>query len=112
VPGNCRNLRLNVRLEGITSEPVLLPVWIMAYRYRDQLFRVLINGQTGKLSGEAPFDWTKLWLLLGGLVLLLAIVLTIIGRRLYAGIATTRQRNLQPRRFPAASPRSAPPRRS
>ena len=29
-------------------------VWISAYRYRGQIYRFLITGQTGQLSAEAP----------------------------------------------------------
>jgi len=60
VPGKCRNLKVNVRLAGRTSEPVLLPVWIMAYRYQDQLYRFLMNGQTGRATGQAPTSWRKI----------------------------------------------------
>jgi hypothetical protein len=60
VPGNCRKLKVNLRLSGLSSEPVLLPVWIMAYRYRDQVFRFLINGQTGKATGQAPVSYRKI----------------------------------------------------
>jgi hypothetical protein len=51
---------VNVRLESITSEPALLPVWIMAYQYRDQTHRSLINGQTGRATGEAPVSAAKI----------------------------------------------------
>ena len=60
VPANCRNLKVNVRVEGLTGEPVLLPVWIMAYRYRDQVFRFLVNGQTGRCTGTAPTSYRKI----------------------------------------------------
>jgi predicted RNA-binding Zn-ribbon protein involved in translation (DUF1610 family) len=59
VPGNARNVHVNVRTEGLASEPMLLPVWIMAYRYRDQVFRFLVNGQTGKSTGTAPTSLPK-----------------------------------------------------
>jgi len=59
VPGQCRNMKVNVLLDGLTSEPVLFPVWIMAYRYREQVFRFLVNGQTGRATGQAPTDWRK-----------------------------------------------------
>jgi len=36
VPGRARNVHVNVRLESMSSEPVLLPVWIMAYRYGEK----------------------------------------------------------------------------
>ena len=65
VPGNARNIHVNVRLDGLTSEPVLVPVWIMAYRYEDRVFRFLINGQTGKATGDAPSDWKKAALIVG-----------------------------------------------
>jgi hypothetical protein len=60
VPGRCRNLKVNVRLEDLTSEPVLVPVWIMAYRYRESVYRFLINGQTGRPWGQAPLSWIKI----------------------------------------------------
>lgn len=59
VPGRARNVHVNVRVEAMESEPVLLPVWIMAYRYRDRLFRFLVNGQTGQATGQAPTSWGK-----------------------------------------------------
>jgi hypothetical protein len=59
VPGTPRNLKVNVRLENLLSEPVLVPVWIMAYRYRDRVFRFIVNGQSGQAWGEAPFSWAK-----------------------------------------------------
>lgn len=59
VPGRVRNMKVNVLISGQTSEPVLLPVWIMAYRYRDRVFRFLVNGQTGKAAGQAPISRIK-----------------------------------------------------
>jgi predicted RNA-binding Zn-ribbon protein involved in translation (DUF1610 family) len=60
VPGRARNVRVNVRIESMSSEPVLVPVWIMAYRYKERLYRFLINGQSGRSTGEAPVSWTKI----------------------------------------------------
>lgn len=79
VPGRCRNMKVNVRLEGLASEPMLLPVWIMAYKYKGQLFRFLINGQTGKAHGQAPFSYKKLFLVVGivGAVVLLLFLLVV-----------------------------------
>ena len=77
VPGRSRNLKVNVRLEGLSSEPVLVPVWIMAYRYRDKLYRFLINGQTGQAWGEAPISWIKVtiaMLIAAGVIGLIAII--------------------------------------
>jgi hypothetical protein len=59
VPGNCRNMKVNVRVQDLTGQPALLPVWIFAYRYRDRLFRFLVNGQNGQCSGTAPVSSLK-----------------------------------------------------
>ncbi len=60
VAGKCRNMKVNVRITDLASRPILLPVWIMAYRYRDQVFRFLANGQTGKSTGQAPLSYRKI----------------------------------------------------
>jgi predicted RNA-binding Zn-ribbon protein involved in translation (DUF1610 family) len=87
VPGNVRNLHVNVRLEGLTGEPVLLPIWIMAYRYKDQVHRFLVNGQTGKCTGTAPTSYAKIAGAVGiviavivGIVICMGIVGAIAGR--------------------------------
>lgn len=60
VPGNCRNMHVNTRIDDLTSEPLLLPVFIMAYRYQEKVFRFLVNGQSGKATGEAPKSIAKM----------------------------------------------------
>jgi len=60
VPGRARNVHVNVRIGSMSSEPVLLPVWIMAYRYRDRVYRFLVNGQTGRATGKAPTSINKI----------------------------------------------------
>ena len=77
VPGRCRNLKVNVKLEGLSSATVLLPVWIMAYRYRDQVYRFLVNGQTGRATGQAPVSWKKVFAAIA-IVALLAFLLFLI----------------------------------
>ena len=86
VPGRCRNMKVNLRIEGLTGEPVLLPVWIMAYQYRDQLFRFLVNGQTGQCTGTAPTSYRKI----AGVVA--AIVAAIIGIALCTGLLSALSR--------------------
>ncbi|MBN2474826.1 MAG: hypothetical protein JXB62_09480 [Pirellulales bacterium] len=74
VPGRSRNVHVNLRIEALSSEPVLLPVWIMAYRYRDRLFRFLVNGQTGQATGHAPFSWLKI-LMIPAIIIAVALAL-------------------------------------
>ena len=44
---------------GQSFQLVLLPLWVGAYQYRQRAYRVLVNGQTGKVAGERPTDWVK-----------------------------------------------------
>jgi hypothetical protein len=80
VPGRARNVHANVRIESMSSEPVLLPVWIMAYRYREKLFRFLINGQSGQATGQAPISLTKVFVAAAiTVVAALAVLLLVAG---------------------------------
>jgi hypothetical protein len=42
-------------------DPILVPVWVLAVRYRDDrpLLRIVINGQTGAIAGKVPLAWWK-----------------------------------------------------
>lgn len=83
VSGSLRNLQVNVRIQNMTSTPILLPIWIMVYRYGKENYRVLVNGQTGEVYGAAPFSYAKLT---GVIIGVFAIVLLCI---LFAAIAAT-----------------------
>lgn len=65
IPGRSRNVKVNVRLDGLKSEPVLIPIWMIAFRYKEQLYRFLINGQNGTSTGRAPFSYLKLMMVIG-----------------------------------------------
>ena len=39
----------------------LLPVWMLNIKYKDQMYKFAINGQTGKVVGEYPVDKNKKW---------------------------------------------------
>lgn len=51
---------LDVDFRDITFKHTLLPLWICAYRFRDRVFRVLINARTGEVQGERPWSWMKI----------------------------------------------------
>ncbi|XZE35161.1 hypothetical protein SH501x_000646 [Pirellulaceae bacterium SH501] len=76
VSGSTRNIHVNNRVQAMSSLPALLPVWIMAYHYKEKPFRVLVNGQTREVYGIAPFSNAKLALVI---VLIFAAILLIIA---------------------------------
>ena len=60
----------DTRYLGVTFKHCLLPVWVANYRYQEKLFQILINGRTGKVSGERPYSFWKIF----GLVALIVVV--------------------------------------
>ncbi len=45
---------------GITFKHILLPLWIAVYRYHDRTYQILVNGRTGKVSGNRPWSTWKI----------------------------------------------------
>lgn len=45
-----------------TFKHCLLPVWSAAFRYRDRIYRFIINGRTGLVQGERPYSFCKIGL--------------------------------------------------
>ncbi len=54
---------LETRYGRFTFKHVLMPAWISAYRYRDKVYRFVVNAQTGETDGESPLSWWKVALL-------------------------------------------------
>jgi len=48
-----------VNWSDMTFKHVLLPVWIGKYRYKGKEYSIMINGQTGNVTGEKPTDNLK-----------------------------------------------------
>lgn len=52
--------RLRVDGQDARAAVVLLPVWIGLYRADGSVFRVTVNGQTGRVAAEAPVEpWNR-----------------------------------------------------
>ena len=75
VPGDTqRFLKVQNRFSDETFKHVLLPIWISSYRYKEKVYRFLVNGQTGEVVGEAPWSWIKIML---AVLTVVALVLTV-----------------------------------
>jgi hypothetical protein len=61
VPGDTqRFLNVTNHFSDEKFKHILLPVWISAYRYQGQPFQFLVNGQTGEVTGRAPWSVPKI----------------------------------------------------
>ena len=43
----------------LDTQYALLPVWFLTFRYENDSYTMLVNGQTGKVVGSVPFDKLK-----------------------------------------------------
>ncbi|MCP3137270.1 zinc ribbon domain-containing protein [Pyxidicoccus xibeiensis] len=78
IPGRrFRNVRVAVALSSLYTRRLALPVYVLAYRYKDTPYRVLVHGQdVSFVIGEAPISgWRVAAVVAGVLVLVLAVLL-------------------------------------
>lgn len=61
---------MSASYSDVTFKHVLLPVWLASYRWRGSVYRVVVNGRTGMVSGERPYSPWKI-----ALAVLLALLL-------------------------------------
>lgn len=68
--------REQTQFNAVTYKHLLLPLWLLAYRYQGKLYRVAINGGTGEVQGERPYSFWKIFfavvavlLVVGGIAL-------------------------------------------
>jgi LSD1 subclass zinc finger protein len=72
---------VSTQYSDITFKHVLVPVWISAYRYRDKVYRFMVNGQNGAVQGESPKSAWKIFFLVMGILLVLFIFLMLVGKK-------------------------------
>lgn len=53
---------------NVRAKYILAPVWVTSFQYNNQIYRVLINGQTGAITGTSPksLRWLgKIFMIIG-----------------------------------------------
>lgn len=80
LPGDTyRNLDVHTTFSHINSDLCLLPAYVLSYRYKDKLFRFLVNGQTGKVAGEKPVSAKRITLATVVIVVVLILIVLVIA---------------------------------
>jgi len=59
---------MTVAYENARWKHALFPLWISAFRYRDKVFRVVVNARTGETAGERPWSVFKIMLLIAFII--------------------------------------------
>lgn len=79
LPGDThRQLEVETRFSQVNSDLCLLPVYVLSYRYKDKLYRFLVNGQTGKIAGDKPLSWRKIGAAIGIAIAIIVVILIIV----------------------------------
>jgi hypothetical protein len=81
IPGSSfRNVKVSIVVEGLITRRLSLPAYVLAYRYRNELYRVVICGQDARLlSGTAPYSIAKIALVVVLTIALLMFIVIILA---------------------------------
>jgi hypothetical protein len=82
MPGDGHSdLAWRTKVEWESLDPILVPIWVLAVRYRDDraALRVVINGQTGAVAGRVPLTAWKVAVAIAAVVLVAAAVIAAIA---------------------------------
>lgn len=79
-PGDTHSLQhVETTFSNINSDLWFIPVYLLHYRYQGKRYKVLINGQTGKLYGDKPLSTTKIMLAVGAVIGVIVLVVGVIA---------------------------------
>jgi predicted RNA-binding Zn-ribbon protein involved in translation (DUF1610 family) len=67
-------LHMTPRYNDISFKHILLPVWIMAYRYKKKTYQVIVNARTGEVIGDRPYSVLKITALVLTILAIIAAV--------------------------------------
>lgn len=80
VPGDTqRNLRVDARYSGRTFKHILAPIYMLTYNYHGKPFQVVVNGVSGKMAGEHPLSWIKIFFAVVGALIALIVLLGLLN---------------------------------
>jgi hypothetical protein len=68
---------MDVQFDGVTFKHLLLPVWLLTYRFGDKPFQVAVNATTGEVVGERPWSAVKIFFAVVFALILLVIFFTL-----------------------------------
>ena len=72
-----RGLHVRTSYSAIKYKYLLLPVWMACFKYNNKVYRFMVNGQTGKVSGRIPISPFKVFITVLGLLGILALALVV-----------------------------------
>jgi hypothetical protein len=68
---------IHTRYDALTYKHLLLPVWLLAYKYNAKTYQVVVNACTGEVQGERPYSWVKITLFVASLAAAVAAIVLV-----------------------------------
>lgn len=65
---------LDTQISAISFKHILLPVWLNAYRFKNKVYRFMVNARTAEVQGERPWSVIKISLLILVILIVLGVV--------------------------------------
>lgn len=80
---NVRILSSQPKFELKKAQYVLLPAWFMTFRYKNEPYTILVNGQTAKVVGAVPFAKDKLAVVFVAIAVIATLLFSFLGMILF-----------------------------
>lgn len=65
----------------VTFKHLLLPVYLAAYQFNQKTYQVMVNAQTGEVTGDRPYSWIKITLFILMIVAVVALLALVFSNR-------------------------------
>ena len=80
IPGDTyRNLVIHPVYSGQTFKHILVPVWLLTYNFSAKAFQVVTNGVTGRMAGDYPKSFWKIFFLVIVAIAVALLILAVLG---------------------------------
>ena len=64
---------MQVSHADVRFKHLLLPMWISSFRYKEKVYRFIVNARTGEVAGERPWSVIKI------VLTVLAVIAVVVG---------------------------------
>ncbi len=72
--------QMSTHYSAVTFKHLLLPVYVGAYRFRDKVYQVVVNGRTGEVQGDRPYSFWKIFFFVLAILALVVTLALVFGR--------------------------------
>jgi len=71
-------LRVNTSVSDLSTRLIYVPVWLASFGYNDKTYRCVVNGQSGRVIGEAPLNAFRVTAVILAVIGLIAAIILLV----------------------------------